>query len=62
MSLPLIATFLAIVFELDNTDDVPATDARAQIAPPRQRLAEQEDGESDEELELHEPSRKARKH
>jgi hypothetical protein len=62
VSLPLIATFLAIVFELDNTDDVPATDARAQIAPPRQRLAEQEDGDVEEELELNEPSRKARKH
>jgi hypothetical protein len=62
VSLPLIATFLAIVFELDNTNDVPATDARAAIAPPRQRLAEEQDDAADEELELSEPSRKARKH
>jgi hypothetical protein len=44
VTLPLIATFLAIVFELDNTKEVPANDAGAAIAPPKQRLK----GEVDE--------------
>jgi hypothetical protein len=41
VSLPLIATFLSVVFELDNTDEVPANDAAAEVAPPKQRLKEE---------------------
>jgi hypothetical protein len=40
VSLPLITTFLAVVFELDNTNDVPATDEKAAIAPPKQRVTD----------------------
>jgi hypothetical protein len=51
LSLPLISTFLAVVFELDNTTEVPATDARAAIAPPKQRVpgAEQDLAELEED-------------
>jgi hypothetical protein len=42
LSLPLIATFLAVVFEVDNTTDVPATDERAAIAAPKQRVTDDE--------------------
>jgi len=61
LSLPVITTFLAVVFELDNTNDVPATDERAAIAPPPQRVSELEELEDDAELEdsrSHEAERK----
>jgi hypothetical protein len=50
VSLPLIATFLALVFEIDNTSEVPANDAAAAVAPPKQRLK----GGADELAELEE--------
>jgi hypothetical protein len=40
VSVPLITTFLAVVFELDNTNEVPATDERAAIAEPKQRVTD----------------------
>jgi hypothetical protein len=52
VSVPLITTFLAVVFELDNTNDVPATDDKAAVAAPKQRVdGEQELAQlEDEEL------------
>jgi hypothetical protein len=63
-SLPLITTFLAVVFELDNTNEVPATDERAALAPPKQRVpgAEGELAElKDEELNQADYSQSQRK-
>jgi hypothetical protein len=63
LSLPLISTFLAVVFELDNTDEVPATDERAAIAPPRQRVSEDDaELEADAELEDGRSQKVERKH
>jgi|RhiMethySRZTD1v2_1073278.scaffolds.fasta_scaffold101834_3 hypothetical protein len=43
VSLPLISTFLAVVFELDNTKEAPATDDKAAVAPPKHRLEAADD-------------------
>ncbi len=64
VSLPLITTFLAVVFELDNTNDVPATDERAALAPPKQRVTGAESGLAeleDEELNQADYSQSQRK-
>jgi hypothetical protein len=51
VTLPLIATFLALVFELDNTKEVPANDEAAAIAPSKQRLEDEGDELADVEDE-----------
>jgi len=63
VSLPLITSFLGMVFEVDNTREPLATDATTPIAPERKRVQGDGDAELPEDAELeaeHESSRARR--
>jgi hypothetical protein len=64
VSLPLITSFLGMVFEVDNTREALATDATTPIAAERKRIAGDGDAELADEAELEaeqEPSPPARR-